>query len=133
MGIKRLKLARGLGDFIPITINFTDLEKELEEAKMDYSPSDEGLEVERLENNIQYEEMVTQIFCNLEDRERLIFAFQLLRESGYQIDHSSFAKVLGVSRVHYMRLLRKVRLKASLFLFGYSNSLEKDTNGVKKD
>ena len=131
MGNKRL-MTRGLSSFIPVSVNFTQLEKEMDESDVDYSPSDDGLEVERLENKMQYEEMVRQIFYNLEDREKLVFAFQLLRDSGYHIDHTSFARILSLSRVHYMRILRQVRIKSALFVFGYSNSLKKDTNGVKK-
>lgn len=124
MGDKRLKLARGLGEFVPVSISFSDLEKQLEAGDYSYSyePGDGGMEVKRLEGNMSYEELVVQILCNLEKREKLVFAFQLLRDAGYQIDHGSFAKVIKLSRSQYMRVLSDVRLKASLFAYGYSKS-----------
>ena len=120
MGKKRLKLHRGLGDFIPISVNFSQLEQDMEDGTLGYDPGDNGLEKKRLQDNMQYEEMVVQILCNLEEREKLIFVFQLLRNDGYQIDHGSFAKAVSLSRRQYMRVLSTVRLKSSLFVAGYS-------------
>ena len=68
MGNKRIKLAHGLGDFIPMSVNFSQLEKEFDENEADYEPSDNGLEQKRLQDNMEYEEMVVQILCNLEER-----------------------------------------------------------------
>lgn len=124
MGKKRLKIHRGLNGMVPMSMNFSELEKELENGELEYEPSDEGLERKRLEDNLQYEEMVVQILCNLDDRERLIFIFQLLRDNGYQIDHGSFAKVVRLSRRQYMRVLEDVRIKSALFVAGYSNKYQ---------
>lgn len=132
MGKKRLKLAKGLGNFVPISVNFSQLEKEYEGNESAYSPSDDGLETERLENNMQYEEMVVHILSNLELRDKLVFAFQLLRDGGYQIDHASFAKAIHLSRRQYMRILSEVRLKSALFVHGYNNYLiKRGTKSVK--
>ena len=120
MGKKRLKLHRGLGDFVPMSINFSQLEKQAENGELEYEPGDSGLENKRLQDNMQYEEMVVQLLCNLEEREKLIFMFQLLRDNGYQIDHGSLAKVVKLSRRQYMRVLGTVRLKSALFVAGYS-------------
>ena len=119
MGNKRLKIYKGLGNMVPLSVNFSQLEKELEEGEIAYEPSDEGLESKRLEESLEFEEMVVQILCNLEDREKLVFIFQLLRDGGYQIDHGSFAKVVKLSRRQYMRVLDDVRLKSALFVAGY--------------
>lgn len=121
MGKKRLKIYRGLNGMIPVSVNFSQLEKQLEEGEIEYDPGDNGLEKKRLEDNLQYEEMVVQILCNLEEREKLVFIFQLLRDGGYQIDHGSFAKVVNLSRRQYMRVLDDVRLKSALFVAGYSS------------
>ena len=115
-----MKLHRGLGDFVPMSINFSQLEKQAEDGELEYEPGDRGLENKRLQDNMQYEEMVVQILCNLEPREKLIFMFQLLRDNGYQIDHGSLAKVVKLSRRQYMRVLGTVRLKSALFVAGYS-------------
>lgn len=124
MGNKRLKIHRGLSKMIPLSINFSQLQKQLEDGDISYEPSDDGFERKRLEDNLQYEEMVVQILLNLEEREKLIFIFQLLRDNGYQIDHGSFAKITNLSRRQYMRVLDDVRLKSALFIAGYSNKFQ---------
>lgn len=110
---------------VPLSINFSQLEKQMVEGELEYEPSDSGFEKKRLEDGLQYEEMVVQILCNLEEREKLIFIFQLLRDGGYQIDHGSFAKVVNLSRRQYMRVLDDVRLKSALFVAGYSGKFRK--------
>lgn len=119
MGNKRLKLARGLGDFTPMSVNFSQLEQEMEDGEVAFEPSDLGLETARMQDNIAYEQMIIGILTNLEPREQLVFVFQLLRDGGYQIDHASFAKTLHVSRRQYMRVVEDVRTKTLLFLMAY--------------
>lgn len=121
MGTKRLKLARGLGDFCPVSVNFSDLQQEFGEDEEEFDPSDGGLEVEKLVDSLTYEEMITHILFNLSAREKVVFSFQLLRDGGYKIDHGSFAKAMGLSRSQYMRVLSDVRLKTALFVRGFKN------------
>lgn len=120
VGNKRLKIARGVSGYVPTAVNFSQLEKELEEDQVEYQASDDGMEKKRIEDNLQYEEMIVQILNNLEFREKLIFVFQLLRDNGYQIDHGSFAKVVGLSRRQYMRVLEDVRIKSAMLVIGYN-------------
>jgi len=120
---KRIKIAKGLSSFVPVTINFSDLNNNLLDENFEYQPSDYGLEKRRKENNFAYEELVIQIMSNLDFKyEKLIFTFQLLRDNGFQIDHGSFAKAMGLSRRQYMRVLSIVRIKAALYTCGYSGS-----------
>lgn len=129
MGQFRLKLSKGLSNFVPVSVNFSSLEKEFTNQEEIANPGDHGLESSRLENNLAYEELVVQILCNLDAREKLVFIYQLLRDDGYQIDHSSFAKTINLSRSQYMKTLDLVRTKASLFVLAYrKNSESKDTN-----
>lgn len=124
MGNKRIKIYRGLKDFVPIAVDFSQLEKEMEESNIKYEPGDGGLEAEKFQTKLELEELVVQILCNLEDdREKLIFMFQLLRDSGYQIDHGSLSKVIKLSRRQYMRVLEEVRFKINLFVIGYRRGL----------
>ena len=124
MGKKRLKLARGLGDFVPLSVNFSQLEKEMEENEIEYEPSDNGDQERKMIDDLAYEEMVVNILCNLESREQLVFMFQLLRDGGFKIDHAAFAKVVRLSRRQYMRVLDDVRLKSWLFIQGYKGHLK---------
>jgi len=120
MGSKRIKIHKGISDMVPVSLNFSQLEQEVEDGNLSYDPGDNSLEKKRLENNLEYEEMVIQVLCNLEGREKLIFIFQILRDSGYQIDHGSFAHVVNLSRRQYMRVLEDVRLKVALLVAGYT-------------
>jgi len=124
MGNKRLKLARGLINFIPKSVNFSELEEKypIGDGGVSYDLGDDGLEQERLSNTIMYEELVVQILCNLEPREQLVFVYQLLRDSGYNIDHASFAKTLNLSRRRFMWVLENVRQKTRLYALGYKQS-----------
>jgi hypothetical protein len=126
MGSKRHKLARGLGDFVPLSVNFSQLEQEMEDNQIEYEPGDNGLQEQQMVDSLAYEEMVVNILCNLDSREQLVFIFQLLRDGGYQIDHAAFAKVVNLSRRQYMRVLDDVRLKSWLFIQGYKSHLKKD-------
>jgi hypothetical protein len=119
MGSQRHKLARGLGDFVPVSINFSQLEKDFEENESEFEPSDNGAQEDKMMDNLVYEEAVVNILCNFEPREQLIFVFQLLRDGGYQLDHASLAKVVNLSRRQYMRILEDVRLKSWLYIQGY--------------
>jgi len=124
MGDKRFKLARGLINFIPKSVNFSELEEKypMDDDEFNYDPGDKGLEQERLMNALMYEEFVVQILFNLEPREKLVFVYQLLRDCGYNIDHDSFAKTIPLSRRQFMRVLAIVRQKTSLYVLGYKQS-----------
>jgi len=124
MGNKRLKLARGFVNFIPKSVNFSELEEKypIDDGEFSYDPGDDGLEQDRLIDSIAYEELVVQILCNLEPREQLIFVYQLLRDSGYNIDHSSFAKTIHVTRRQFMRIVASVRQKTRLYILGHKQS-----------
>ncbi len=121
MGNKRLKLVRGLGNFIPKVVNFSELEDQLEDQPL-YNPGDDSAEQERIMNGVMYEELIVNILCNLEPREQIVFVFQLLRDAGYQIDHAAFAKTQHLSRRQFMRILEGVRQKSKLYILGYRQS-----------
>lgn len=123
MGNKRLKLAKGLGDIIPMSVNFSELQTQFEENDQEFDPSDNGLETKRMQEGVEYEELIVQILCALEPREKLVFVYQLLRDGGYKIDHASFGKTVGITRVQYMRVLETVRMKTALFVMGYQGKL----------
>lgn len=124
MGNKRLKLARGVGGVIPTTINFSELEREMKENNVNFDPSDNGFERQRLDDSLEYEELIVRILYNLEARERLVFVYQLLRDNGFQIDHTAFAKTIHIGRRQYMRILDRVRMKSMLFMMAYRRAID---------
>lgn len=131
MGNKRFKLARGLPYYVPVALSFTELEERYgnEDDNFEkFQVGDEGREAARLQDDLAYEQMVVTILANLEPREQLIFAFQLLRDSGYQIDYTAFARVIKLSRRQYMRILDDVRNKSYLYMMSYKQSLEQESH-----
>jgi hypothetical protein len=127
MGQKRNKIVVGLRGFVPKSINFSELKKEQRgdgftfEVAKELEVSDNGLETELIEKNVEFEELIVQMLFNLEGNERVIFLYQLLREFGYQIDHGSFAKTLKINRQRYMDILGTIRVKTYLMVHGYTN------------
>lgn len=128
MGEKRTKVKVGLSSFIPVSINFSEIEEQDrkncdDSKKISLEIGDGGLEVEKLEQDIHFEELIVQMLYSLEGNERTIFLYQILREYGYQIDHTSFARTLHLKRSRYMDILGMVRLKTLLILKGYKNDV----------
>lgn len=118
---RRIKVSHSLSDFVPTTINFSELEAAYEQKtgeEVGFEASDDGIQAQSLEDNLIYDELVVQVLFNLYEKEKIIFAFQLLRDSGFQISHELFAKSINMSRRQYMRVLDDVRLKVHLMTIG---------------
>lgn len=128
MGTKRTKINIGITHFIPKTINFSELDRMVKAKKQDYESEtgnhleynleDKSLGIEKVEEDINLEKLVIQILYSLEGDEKIVFLFQLLRDYGYQIDHGSFARSIGIPRSRYVNILSNVRLKTYLILHG---------------
>ncbi len=134
MGTKRTKVNSGMLQFIPKPINFSELEKmeDGRDGEMKFTEfGDEGLGMEKVEQDIHFEELVVQMLYVLDGNERIIFLYQLLRDYGYQIDHTSFAKTLHLKRSRYMDILSMVRLKTYLVVKGYRESQEAQSKQTK--
>ena len=130
----RIKLHKSVSYYAPDAINFSDLESMLGEnfdgsVEGSEALSDGGSFSENITKDLEYEEMVIDMVSNLDEREKVIFLYQLLRDSGYRIDHDSCAKSLGLTRKWYMVLLGDVKMKIQLYLVGrkvYTNKGKND-------
>lgn len=122
---KRLKV-KGIKNFIPRSYNFSEIASLDVEDNGDgtISPnilfSDNGEAVEKMEDGVEFERLMLQVLSNLSDREKIVFVYQILRDSGFQIDHGSFAKTLDIGRKKYMVLLKEVKIKTLLMIDGKS-------------
>jgi DNA-directed RNA polymerase specialized sigma24 family protein len=126
---KRLKVLSGL-DWIPKSYSFSHYELQRQEMTNDewgepFEASDDGQSAEELYNKFEEEELILQILFNLDEREKLIFCYQLLRDNGYQIRHSAFAKTIGINRQRYMVWLKRVRDKAKAVILKESQVQDK--------
>lgn len=110
---------------LPETVNFSEIEEEAKKNGFDFTSfevSDMGQQMEDIQDDLQYEKLTIQILANLDQREKIVFMFQLLRDFGFAIDHKSCAKTLEINRQGYMKLLSIVRKKASLIVYQSKNN-----------
>lgn len=97
------KKVHNLG-FIPVAVPFTDLSPGQEES-MGYTEDDSMIEIQ-----------ICQMIHSLtSDKQRCVFMFLLLREHGFNFDHASCAKSLGVEWRWYMRVKAQVQKKLREF------------------
>lgn len=115
---KRTKY-QGLG-ILPISVNFSDLDVESESDELTYDTGDDGKQAEEMYDTLELENSIFQILNNLNDREKVIFLYQLVRESGYRLDHESCAETMHIKRQWYMTMLGHVKYKAKIILKEYS-------------
>lgn len=114
----RINTKKSLVSGPPTCINFSEIEESLEEMGESFSPGDDGEQSLSMEEDLAQESMVYNILSNLDDKDRIIFLIQLLRDCGYRIDHGSFARAIGMSRTKYMGLLGDLKIKMNLYLIG---------------
>lgn len=113
---KRLKVKSGLV-FLPTAYSFTKIEASLPEGvELEDVLGDQGTSSKKLVDDFALEQMILQVLFNLDEREKIIFCYQLLRDNGYQIKHGAFAKTIGINRQRYMVWLKRVRDKASAII-----------------
>lgn len=122
MSRKRIKLSKGVNDYIPTSVNFSQLENEFDENETEFDVSDNLEEVKKMENEFAYDELVVQILYNLDETEKIVFLYQLLRDGGFQIDHKSFAKTMGLQIFKYDDVLKTIQVKIALIVLGYKTA-----------
>jgi hypothetical protein len=110
-------------NFIPISINFSQMSISSEED-LEFDIGDDGNESEVLYDTLELEMNIMEILHNLDNREKIIFLYQLMRESGYRFDYTSCAKTLHISRKWYMMILKQVKSKAKFILQEYKRHKE---------
>lgn len=132
---KRLKVKSGLV-FIPVAYNFSKIEKSLPEgAELSDILGDQGTSNKKLVDDFALEQLILQVLYNLDEREKVIFCYQLLRDNGYQIKHGAFAKTIGINRQRYMVWLKRVRDKAAKIINNTEDSpgVHTPEENLKKD
>jgi hypothetical protein len=97
--------------YLPVSYNFTDLEQEGEDGEYGFSVGDDGRQSDNLIDKMDGSFTVLNVLHNLNDKEKIVFLIQLCREFGFEIDHGSYAKAIGIQRPYYMVILRQVRSK----------------------
>ena len=110
---------------IPSAISFSDLEQQYKDAGFSFDPIDDNQDIINTENKMDYENLIYNILNVLNERDKILFLFLLIRNYGVSIDHKTFAETLKISRTYYLYLLKKVKIKIKLLIDKYDVSLKK--------
>lgn len=123
---KRFKAKAGLV-FLPTAYDFSTIEASLPKGvTLDDLLGDSGVCEKKMVDDLAMEQLILQVLYNLDEREKIIFCYQLLRDNGYQIKHGAFAKTIGINRQRYMVWLKRVRDKAKAVITQEKNPKDKD-------
>lgn len=104
--------------FLPYTISIEELSERFstgEDTGDSYSSdmmddlSDHGLQSEGMIGNIEYESLIIQVLHLLTDRQKIVFLFQLLRSSGFELEQDQLRRTIHLSKNNYYASLREVK------------------------
>lgn len=77
-----------------------------------FDVNDDGKQEERMYSDTNADMILVDLLGKLNDREKIVFLYELLRQSGYGLNGEECAKTLSMSRQWYSKLLKDVRKKA---------------------
>lgn len=81
-----------------------------------FDAGDEGDAQEQILSHMQADAYLLALLKGMNDRQKIILMYQLLRDSGYNLNHEDCAKTLGITRERYMVLLREVKKRSAKIL-----------------
>lgn len=93
--------------------NFSDMEMPDGEQ---FDAGDDGEAADAMISQVQADAHLLSLLRNMNDREKIILMYQILRESGYNLNHAECAKTLNITRERYMVVLKGVRKRAAKIL-----------------
>lgn len=93
--------------------NFSELELPDGEP---FDIGDEGKAADMMVSQVQADIQLLSLLQKMNDREKIILLYQILRESGYNLNHAECAKTLNITRERYMVVLKEVKKKAAKIL-----------------
>ena len=93
-------------------------------SEEDFERGDDGQHEESIYAQLCTDQTVLNILSLFNDRQKIIFMFQLLREAGYGLTHEDCAKTLSMQRVNYMFSLKRVRQKVSKIIKDENKTLK---------
>jgi DNA-directed RNA polymerase specialized sigma24 family protein len=90
--------------------------EENNDAEMQFEGSDGGEQVESMFNSLNGDQMLLNMLTSLDTRDKVVLLYQVLRQSGYNLEHEECAKTLSLSRAGYVTLLKNVKKKCQKVL-----------------
>lgn len=105
---------------IPTSVNFSVMNSAYgfneDGEREEFDAGDDGRAENKIFSDIQAGNLLLDILFKMNDRQKIIFMYQLLREAGYGITHQDCAKTLSLTREHYIFLVGGVKKKAQKIL-----------------
>ena len=107
--------------YIPESRNFSEYEKHVSEANSDdkeisWEVSDGGEQIETELSKLNGDQLLINLLTGLDNRDKIVLLYQILRESGYILEHEDCAKTLSLSRSGYVILVKNVKKKCMKIL-----------------
>jgi len=93
--------------------NFSELEQP--DGKS-FDKGDDGSVEDAMYSSIQADSLLLNLLERMDDRDKIILMYQVLRESGFNLNHADCAKTLSISRERYMVLLKAVKKRSEKIL-----------------
>lgn len=81
-----------------------------------FDAGDEGEAADMMYSQVQADAHLLSLLRGMNDREKIILMYQILRESGYNLNHAECAKTLSITRERYMVILKGVKKRAAKIL-----------------
>ena len=82
----------------------------------EFDVGDNGQAVDIMISQVQADTLLLSLLQGMNDREKIILMYQVLRESGYNLNHAECAKTLNITRERYMVILKGVKSRAAKIL-----------------
>lgn len=85
-----------------------------EDSAVDFG--DNGEHSEDMVAQIQADFLLLNILFKLNDRQKVVLLYQIIRDIGYGLNYTEYAKTLSITRQKYLIMLKGVRVKAGKVL-----------------
>lgn len=81
-----------------------------------FDAGDEGNSQDKMISIVQADILLLNLLKGMDNRQKIILMYQVLRESGYNLNHADCARTLSITRERYMVLLKDIKKRAAKIL-----------------
>lgn len=100
-------------DFIPTTISIEELAAMID-MNDDFELGDECMAMNTTLSKLEFDTFVLQLLYALNDKEKVVFLYQILRSMGFDVAHKSFQQTLHMDNRTYVTHLNRIRAMIKL-------------------
>jgi len=81
-----------------------------------FDKSDDGSGADSMASVLQADAYLLHLLIGMNDRDKVILLYQIMREAGYNLNHADCAKTLSITRERYMVLLKNIKKRSAKIL-----------------